>query len=129
MPDPLVQTWRSIIVGDRKSWVPFPHGTCVILTEPQDDLAAQAVGIMREWGPVHTGSPAGDFSVIRLSGHPGWVVTSHHPDLLTYVGPDEPDEATPDDVAVGLLGRSKRDRDAEELRVLHVEDRRTGDDR
>lgn len=121
----LIRTWRSIIRGEGKSWVLFANGTCVIPMEPEADLAAQAVGIMREWGPVHAGSPAGDFSVVDLDGHPGWVVTCHHPDVLTYVGPEEVGE-DPAEVAVGLLGRSKRDQDAEELRVVHVEDPRAG---
>lgn len=124
MTNLLVQTWRDIVVGEGKSWVLFENGTCVILMQPQGDLAAQAVAVMREWGPVHAGSPAGDFSVIHLSEHPGWVVTCHHPDVLTYVAPDELDGTAPDDVAVGLLGRSKRHQDAEELRVFHVEDQR-----
>jgi hypothetical protein len=36
------------------------------------------------------------------------------------------DEAGPDasDVNVGLLGRAKRDQDAQELEIIHVEDRR-----
>jgi hypothetical protein len=58
----------------------------------------------------------------------GWVVTSHHNDILTFVGPSEvdPSEIDPDaeEVAVGLHGRSKRGRDAEQLRVLYVEDNR-----
>jgi hypothetical protein len=115
MSDSAIQTWRSIIQGDEKSWVLFAHGTCVILMEPAADPAAQAVAILRKWGPVHAGSPAGDFSVIELSEHPGWVVTGHHPDVLTYVGPDEVDgDGT--DLTVGVLGRSKRDRDAAEAR-------------
>ena len=127
MDDPLVTTWRTIIQGDAKSWVLFANGTCVILMNPQPDLAAQAVGIMKEWGPVHAASRAGDFSVIHLSEHLGWVVTSHHPDVLTLVSPDEVGDH-PSDVGVGMLGRSKRNEDAEELRVLHVEDRRTTTD-
>ena len=123
MDDPLITTWRTIIQGDAKSWVLFANGTCVILMGPQPDLAAQAVQIMKEWGPVRAASPAGDFSVIHLSDHPGWVVTSHHPDVLTYVSPDEVGD-NPSDVGVGMTGRSKRDQDAGELRVLHVEDRR-----
>lgn len=53
----------------------------------------------------------------------GWVVTGHHHDVLTYVGPDEPRDRS--EIAVGMLGRSKRHRDGTELGVLHVEDRRT----
>lgn len=59
MPQTLVDIWREIIVGDEKSWVLFENGTCVILMEPGADLAAQATQIIREWGPVHAGSPSG----------------------------------------------------------------------
>ena len=85
----LVETWRSIILGGEKSWVLFRNGTCVILTKPEADLAAQAIALMKQWGPVYPGSPAGDFSVINLSNDPGSVVTCHHDDILTYVSPEE----------------------------------------
>ena len=79
--------------------------------------------LMKTYGPVHAGTPAGDFSIITLDEEPGWVVTSHHPDILTYVSPDEVDEQS-NDLVIGLLGRSKRDLDAAELMVIHVEDNR-----
>ena len=122
--NPLIEIWRSVIVGDDKSWVLFKNGTCVILMEPEADLAAQAIELMKEWGPVHAGCSAGDFSTIDLTDVPGWVVTSHHNDILTYVGPEEVAEAEPSDLVVGLLGRAKRDQDAHELEVIHVEDKR-----
>ncbi|MDM8551365.1 hypothetical protein QUF72_14870 [Desulfobacterales bacterium HSG2] len=119
----LITVWKQIILGKEKSWVAFSNGTCVILMEPRDDLKKQAVEIMKEWGAVHAGSPAGDFSVIRLSEYPGWVVNCHHPDILTYVSPDEISEDA-EDIVIGLIGRKKRDQDAERLEVIHVEDRR-----
>lgn len=123
--DKLIETWRGIINGPDKSWVLFANGTCVVLMEPQDDLAAQATVLLREWGPIHAGSSFGDFGTITLDEGMGWVVTCHHNDILTFVGPDEftPDNA--EDLAVGLLGRSQRGQDAEELCVIHVEDRRS----
>jgi len=129
--DPLVDTWRQIIVGDEKSWVLFAHGTCVVLVSPAGDLAAQAVTILREHGPVRAGSSSADFGTVPLESVPGWVVTSHHADILTYVSPDDADEddITQDDdttpLAVGLIGRANRDRDAQELTVIHVEDKRS----
>lgn len=65
----------------------------------------------------------GDFSVITLDDGCGWVVTSHHEDILTLVCPDEM-EPDADDLVIRLHGRSKRGGDAEELRVLHVENKR-----
>jgi hypothetical protein len=120
--NPLIEIWREIILGDQKSWVLFKNGTCVILMEPQADLSAQATALMKEWGPVHAGSSAGDFGTITLDQSAGWVVTSHHNDILTYVGPDE--TSGTEDVVIGLLGRSKRNQDSQELEIVHVEDKR-----
>lgn len=124
MADVLIDIWRRIIIGDRKSWVLFHYGTCVILTQTEQDLVAQATKIMKEWGPVHAGSSAGDFSTISLSEYPGWVITGHHKDMLNYVSPDELEDRDPGDVVVGLLGRPKRNQDSEDLQVIHVEDKR-----
>jgi hypothetical protein len=69
---------------------------------------------------VHVGGAAGDFSVITLADEPGWVVTCHHPDILTYVSPDElPRE--PPEVQIGLFGRAPRHEDAQQLTIVHVE--------
>jgi hypothetical protein len=122
--NPLIEVWRSIIVGDEKSWVLFKNGTCVILMEPETDLSSQALALMKEWGPVHAGSSAGDFGTVDLTNAPGWVVTSHHNDILTYVAPEEVGPPDSTDLVVGLLGRGKRDQDARELEIIHVEDRR-----
>jgi hypothetical protein len=58
--------------------------------------------------------------VITLGDEPGWVVTCHHPDILTYVSPDElPPEPT--EAQIGLFGRARRHEDAQHLKVVHVE--------
>jgi hypothetical protein len=59
-----------------------------------------------------------------LTNAPGWVVTSHHNDILTYVGPDEVGQADLGDVVVRLMGRGKRDLYAREFEINHVEDKR-----
>jgi len=123
MTDSSVDSWRKIIIGDDKSWVLFEHGTCVILMHPVEDLGRQAIELMKAWGPVHAGSPAGDFSIVKLSQYPGSAVICHHPDILNYVSPGEVDPGA-SDVTIGLLGRAKRQQDAEGLVITHVEDRR-----
>jgi hypothetical protein len=120
----MVSAWQRILEGQGKSWVVFENGTCVVLMEPGGDLKAQAIELLKEWGPVHVGTPAGDFNVIALPDHAGYVVTSHHPDIMTYLSPEEADDETPE-MMVGLIGRARRDQDAQELRVVHVEDSRT----
>lgn len=123
-PDDLVRVWSRLLGKSGKSWVLFENGTCVVLVKPQADLRAHAVGVLKEWGPVHAGSPAGDFSVTSLTEIPGWVVTCHHPDVLTYVEPDLRGGSS--GLTIGLTGRSRRDADASTLNVIHVEDRRNG---
>ena len=119
-----VEIWRKIIIGDNKSWVLFEDGTCVILMEPKEDLAAQAIDIMKEYGPVHVGSASADMEITKLRNYPGWVVIGHHPDILNYVSPDELKNDDADDVIVGLLGRSTREADSKSLNIIHIEDKR-----
>ena len=121
MTIPLVEVWRKILGSEQLTWVLFTHGTVVILTAPEADPGPQAVELLKEWGPVVVGTPAGDFDVVRRSEVSGWVVTSHHKDILTYVSPDEVAGSPPSEVFIGLTGRLKRDQDAHELRILHLE--------
>lgn len=124
----LVETWRNIILGEHKSWVLFSNGTCVIIMEPIDDLSNKALEMIKKWGPVHVGSAAGDFSVKVLKDYPGWVVTCHHPDILTYVGINENEnikviKSDKDEVIIGRMGRIKRDIDSAIPIIIHVEDK------
>ena len=124
-PQQMVEHWRKIIQGDAKSWVLFANGTCVILMLPESDLAKQATDLLREWGPVHIGSPAGDFTVSHLSNYPGWVIYGHHPDIINYVSPTEV-PANSGDASIGILGRGRRNLDGLDPVAVHVEDRRNG---
>ena len=117
-----IAAWRSCIQGENKSWVLFEQGTCVILMQPETDLAAQAVALLREFGAVRVGTSSADFNVVTLLDDKGWVVTCHHPNILNFVFPDEGDDDN--DLPIGLLGRSLRAIDAEYLRVVHIEDKR-----
>ncbi|MEU4701891.1 hypothetical protein [Nonomuraea dietziae] len=118
----VIAIWRQLLHPGR-SWVLFANGTCVILMEPDGDLAGQARDLLREFGPVQARTPASDFTTIGLDDAPGWAVTCHHPDILTYVADDELE--ADDDLTVGLFGRGKRDQDGHELVVVHVEDKRS----
>ncbi len=124
MTQQMVEHLRKIIRGPQKSWVLFAHGTCVILMAPESDLRRQATDLLREWGPVRAGSPAGDFSVQHLDSYPGWVIYGHHPDVINYVAPSEL-PARSSDAEIGLLGRTKRHNDGLHLQAVHVEDKRS----
>ena len=118
--DQLIAAWRRINLDDGPPWVLFEHGTCVRLAQPEADVFLQARKLLREWGPVYPGSAFADFDVMRAAEVPGWLVTCHHPDIITFVAdfdlalsPGQNGESA--DLAIGLLGRSLRDRDAKTL--------------
>jgi len=46
--------------------------------------------------------------------------TGHGPGLYTNVHPKELENTNPSHIAVGLYGRSKKDRDGEEMRIMNV---------
>jgi hypothetical protein len=119
--DQVVDAWRRVMAPGR-SWVLFAQGTCVVFVGGGDDLAEQARTILREHGPVHPGTPSADFTVVHLEDVDGWAVTCHHPGVLTYVAPADVDESDPDDLLIGLTGRAKRNQDATDLTVIHVEE-------
>ena len=120
-----VETMRAVLSGAGKSFVMFSGGTVVVFVDagPEVDLAETATQLLAQFGPVHAGSAGGDFGVLELPDDRGWAITGHHPDVLTLLLPDEVSpEAS--ELAIGVIGRSKRGRDAQTLRVVHVEDQR-----
>lgn len=116
----LVETWRRILARQGANWALFSNGTCVLVRRSGADVESEARALLARQGPVQVGTNTADFNVEPAERASGWVVSCHDPDILTFVGWDELPSGT-DDMIVGLVGRSKRDRDASELTVVHVE--------
>lgn len=114
-----IERWRQLLAENDKPWVLFAHGTCVILVDPEQDIVRQATALIEQW-PVHAGSELGDFNVLTLTDVPGWVITCAHPDILTYLAPEEVEQEEPPEVVLGLQGRAKRDQDARERQIISV---------
>ena len=117
----LIEMCQQSINDINKHWVLFEYGTCVIVMQPQGktewELEAQAKALLSEFGPVHVGTPSGDFRTVVLDNDLGWVVTCHHPDILTFVGLEDGED---NQLTLGLMGRSWRDLDSKELQVIAV---------
>jgi hypothetical protein len=116
--------FKRVVSGPGKSFVVFEHGTIVVFAgaAKELDLRAAAIELMKDYGPVHVGSPAGDFGVVSLPDGLGAAVTCHHNDILTLMTPDDLEGVS--ELAIGVIGRGKRGLDAEELNVVHVHDAR-----
>jgi hypothetical protein len=109
-----------------RSWALFAHGTCVFIGDEVGDIAQEAKSFIATHGPYHVASPSADFNVTNLAHSkfphvPGWLVTYDNPNIITYVAPEElAADSPPQDLVVGLLGRSKRAQDGEERTIIHV---------
>jgi len=105
-----------------ENWVLFENGTYIIFDDLNgiSDVQQEAIRLMKEYGPVSLGGPSGDFGVTHLNKTEGWVVSGHGYGMYTYVHPSELNQSAPDDSAIGLFGRSKRARDANDLKFIHV---------
>lgn len=112
-----IEAWKEILKGKR--FVVFENGTCVVVTNGDGNLRDIALDIISEFGPVHVGSSFGDFSVVELKDDWGWVVTSHHNDLMTFVAREEFDGGkAPEEFLIGIYGRGKRGDDAEQQKIV-----------
>ena len=105
-----------------KDWVLFENGTYIIFDDINqiENIENEAIRLMKEFGPVHAGGPAGDFNVITLNQTEGWVVSGHGYGMYTYVNPSEIEANSPNDVTIGLYGRSKRNQDGENPKIIYT---------
>ena len=86
----LIEHVRLAINPKFPHWVLFSNGTYIIIEDLTiKEEAAFAQTIMKEYGPVHVGSPAGDFGATHLNKTEVWVVSGHYSAMYTYVDPEE----------------------------------------
>lgn len=119
----LVKIYKKIIIDPSTCWVLFKHGTCVMLTKPGKDIRAQAINILKEHGSVMPGTPSGDFEVTKIPDLKGWVIIGDSPGIIMYV-PMEEICNNKSDFELGMIGRTKRELDGKELKVIYSEDKR-----
>lgn len=100
-------------------WALFKHGTCVMLLRPEADVRAQATAILKAHGSVVAGTPSADFEVTKIPEMNGWIVTGDYPGIMMYVSQEEAGRKN-SDFEVGLLGRTKRERDAKSPEIIYV---------
>jgi hypothetical protein len=108
-----VKVWKRILKKGKK-FVLFSNDT-IVVTDSED----RAKDLMKKFGPACPGTASADFSVTNLGIVDGWVVMYNRPEILTYVSPDEVKEGA-FDMMVGLIGRTKREKDGEELKVIYT---------
>jgi hypothetical protein len=121
-PIKLIHHVKLAINPKFENWVLFSNGTYIIVEdETIQDIRDHCEKTMKEFGPVYVGSPAGDFFVTHLNKTVGWVVGGHAYGMYTYVSPDEllsEFGANPTDLEIGIFGRTKRENDAKECRII-----------
>jgi hypothetical protein len=122
MSKSLLENVRLAINPKFQEWVLFQNGTYIIFndTDTIESIEKEAIKQMRQFGPVHIGSPAGDFGVQQLNKTEGWSVSGHGYGMYTYVNPSELPSQNPNDNEIGLVGRDKRNRDGLNPVIMHI---------
>lgn len=118
----LIENVKLAINPKFQDWVLFQNGSYIIFnnTDKIEDIRKEAIKIMSEYGPVHIGSPAGDFGVTTLKKAEGWSISGHYYGMYTYVHPSEINTATANENEIGLFGRSKRDLDGQNPIIVYI---------
>ncbi|MHC0447875.1 hypothetical protein ACWA1F_20885 [Flavobacterium sp. 3-218] len=122
MNQTLIENVKLAINPKFQDWVLFENGTYIVFdnTDSIKDVRNEAIKIMAEYGPVHIGSPAGDFGVTTLKKSEGWSISGHYYGMYTYVHPSEINSSTFNESEIGLFGRSKRDLDGKNPNIIHI---------
>lgn len=111
-----VNIYKKVIEPNLKEWVVFEHGTCVIIYHPPKDLGAEAIEVLKKYGQVHVGSSTADFNILKVDS--GWIVAGDQPGFLNYISEEEGKDM--EDYEIGFLGRSKKEQDSKELKVIYT---------
>jgi hypothetical protein len=121
MANMLVQTWQRLLQFDRRPWVAFENGTCVVLTDPADNIEERAQAILGAYRSTAADAAAPEMGVVTPYETPGWVVRGHDPNVLTYVSFEEAGGPDMKKEEVDRVGRAKLEKDAQTLKIIHVE--------
>ncbi|MCD0455320.1 hypothetical protein LPB85_07650 [Chryseobacterium sp. LC2016-27] len=118
----LIENVKLAINPKFPDWVLFKNGTYIIFDDitKVKNINDEAMVMMKEFGPVFAGGPAGDFNTIHLTKTEGWIVSGHGYGMYTYVSPSEIQNESANDMEIGLLGRSKRDLDGKKPEIIYV---------
>ncbi|MDD2869131.1 hypothetical protein [Neomegalonema sp.] len=120
--DMLVARWRAALSrmqGPDGAWALFKHGTVVLFEVKPRNAEAEARALLKTQIAPRSGV-APEPEVTALPNGGGWLVGGEDPRLFTYVAPEEASSATPS-AMIGRLGRAKRDEDARDLEITHIE--------
>lgn len=118
----LIENVKLAINPKFQDWVLFKNGTYIIFDDitKVKNINDEAMVMMKEFGPVFAGGPAGDFNTIHLTKTEGWIVSGHGYGMYTYVSPSEIQNESANDMEIGLLGRSKRDLDGKKPEIIYI---------
>lgn len=132
----LISRYRAIFTEFIPAWVMFKNGTAVTLRElpdppTTDNINNYAVDLLENYGKAYPGSASADFRVVP-GKHPetmkdSWLVRFWHKDITVYVDVEDEDQFNEmmvyplNEMDIGFFGRDIREKDANQLEVVHTE--------
>ncbi|PID50260.1 MAG: hypothetical protein CR991_02200 [Proteobacteria bacterium] len=123
----LIKTWRSIFSHWRATWVLFSYGTCVIQTDSRTEPRQYAIQLLQQWGKFQNKTDINAAQRVKPYEQLGWIVTSQHENIFTFIGKEEVAADTKErTMVIELIGRYRCAQDAAELRIIHLEQYSSG---
>lgn len=117
----MIENVQLAVYSEMRNWILFENGTYVIVEEEITEERIRMIGIAQmEKIRESQENMDSDFSVSDLPKVDGWSVNLSTDGMYTYLHPSEFEVEKPSYFQITKLARSKRKKDAEDLRVICV---------
>jgi len=116
----MIENVQLAVYSEMKNWILFENGTYVVVEEEIMEERIRRIGITQmKQARGSKDDVITDFLVTKLPKVDGWSVNRNADGMYTYVYLTELGE-NPTQLQIAKLGKEKRDKDAENLKVICI---------
>lgn len=118
--DLMIENVQLAVYSEMRNWILFENGTYVVVEEEITEERIRKIGTAQmKAARTSKEDDISDFLVTKLPKVDGWSVNRNADGMYTYVYLSELEE-NPTQLQIARLGKEKRDKDAEDLKVLCI---------
>ena len=117
----MIENVHLAVFSEMRNWILFENGTYVVVEEEITEERIKLIGIAQMKKIRETKADiSSDFSVSDLPKVDGWSANQYADGMYTYLHPSEFDVEKPTYAQITNLAKEKRNKDAEDLKVVCV---------
>ena len=117
----MIENVQLAVYSEMKNWILFENGTYVIIEEEITEERIRKMGIAQMKQARESKEDAlTDFLVTDLPKVDGWSMNRNADGMYTYLYTSEFESKEPTFLEITKLGKAKRDKDAEDLKVICI---------